>query len=386
MFALNRGLPDDTWSGLALDYADLAGADLSRMSFKGSSLRGASLDNVRMVGTDLRDADLTGVQLEQTEPVVALAFDADSNTAYAAYKDRSIRRWTLGAGGRTSCTTLAAPSFQPQSLHLSPFGDLIVMGTKEIAVLSPQGADDAWGVVATFPRSDYVDLLSINGYDVTLHGKDGISPPQLVRYDPIERTFREYATAGTGIPPGRLFLLGENMTLAGTSDGIVVSVRGNRRHVALPRATCLDIRQLSDDQALLAAGHEDGAVSLWHLHSLRTQPKLDRLWCRDAHAGSVTDVRASGMFVLSGGIDRTICLFALGDGWSTSQPLRLHRTLECTDMRIDGICGPRERARLAMLLSSADAHPRPEHPRAPRPTGSDRIPTPAEVFGTRPRR
>ena len=36
LFALNRTLPGTDWSGLALDYADLAGANLDGMSFRGS--------------------------------------------------------------------------------------------------------------------------------------------------------------------------------------------------------------------------------------------------------------------------------------------------------------------------------------------------------------
>lgn len=357
LFALNRRLPHADWSDLALDYADLAGADLSGVSFKGSSLRGASLDNVRMTDTDLRGADLTGVQLEQTEPITALAFEADSNTAYAAYKDRSIRRWTLGTGGRTNCTTLAELSFQPERLELSPFGDVIVTGVQEIGILSPRDADGGWEMAARFPKGPDLDLESVDGNNVTLRVRRAGKPLVLVTYDPATRTLRERAVVPTADNSGELFLLGGGVTLEAAGGGIVLTVGDDQCCFAVPGMTCSAVRQLSDEEALLAAGHEDGMVSLWHLRSLLSQPTLDRIWQHRVHAGSVTDVRASGMFVLSGGMDRTICLFALGNGWLTSEPMRLHRTLECTGMRISGVRGPKEYAMLASLLSDPTTGP-----------------------------
>ncbi|GAA4306621.1 hypothetical protein GCM10023178_14710 [Actinomadura luteofluorescens] len=136
LYALSRKLPTHDWSGLALDYADLSGANLDGMCFRGSSLRSASLDNASLVGADFRNADLAGVQLQQTAPVIALTFDSDSNIAYAIYGDRSVRCWTFGVGGRMSCVTLADLDFHSTSIHLSPFGDLVIKGPDTIAVLS----------------------------------------------------------------------------------------------------------------------------------------------------------------------------------------------------------------------------------------------------------
>jgi hypothetical protein len=369
LFALNRELPKTDWSGLALDYADLAGANLDGLSFRGSSLRNVSLDNATLVGTDLRDADLTGVQLEQTAPVLALTFDADSNTAYAAYGDRSVRRWSFGVGGRMSCITLAELDFQPTRLDLSPFGDLLARGAGTAVVLSALGGEEAWRVVSRFPVSEKVRDFSLNGDQIILPLRRSNGQMTCMLYDPVKRTW-----VGTSFNSGgtRPFILGESATLVARKDALILSVRGKQWLLPVNwPASSFDCRRLGDDLALVAIGHEDGGVSLWRLDGLSSEPKIDRIWQHRAHTGSVTDVRLSGMFVLSGGMDRTICLFTLSDDWATTEPLRLHRTLECVGMRIDGVRGRREKDLLESLLRAA----------SPQPSAPSRIPTPAEVFG-----
>jgi hypothetical protein len=375
LLALNGKLPRIDWSGLALDYSDLSGANLDGLCFRGSSLRSVSLDNTSLVGTDLREADLTGVQLEQTTPVIALTFDADTNTAYAAYGDRSIRRWSFGVGGRTSCVTVTELDFRPTALDLSPFGDLLVKGAPNVVVLSALGTEEAWRVVSRFRTNATGENFGVSGNYLILHAEDKSGGPLCRRYDPVTRRT-------VGMLPGstdhRVFVLDDEKTLTADKAGLTlwVGARMAARSFSLRGLVSLDCRRLTDDRALVATGHEDGTVSLWKLDSLRSQPELTSLWQRHAHAGSVTDVRLSGMFVLSGGMDRTICLFTLTDNWSAGEPLRLHRTLECAGMKIDGIRGPREKALLQALLDTAPtAQRRAEPPRAPR------IPTPAEIFG-----
>lgn len=363
LFALNRELPKIDWSDLALDSADLAGADLSGLSFRGSSLRNASLHNTSLVGSDLRDADLTGAQLEQTARVLALTFDPDNNAAYAAYSDRSIRRWTFGVGGRLACTTLAQLELRAESLDLSPYGDLVVTGADSIMFLSALGTDEQWHVISHFRASDAVQALSIRGNQVILRGKDAFGSPLLRRYDPIERKTARIPLTSEG---SRVTLLGQAATLTATGDQLLLSAKHNQRAFKVPRLTSMDSREIDDNQVLITLGHEDGAVSLWRLHSPLSQPRLEKVWQHHTHAGAVTDVRLSGMFVLSGGIDRTICLFTLTDSWQTSEPLRLHRTLECAGMKIDRLQGPKESSLLNSLL--------------PRPA-----PTPADVFSNRRR-
>jgi WD40 repeat protein len=375
LFALNRKLPKIDWSGLALDYADLSGASLDGMSFRGSSLRNASLDNASLIGTDLRDADLRGVQLEQTTPVLALAFDPDSNTAYAAYGDRTLRRWTFGIGGRASCSTIVNLDFQPTNLDLSPFGDLVARGENEVVVLSALGAEESWRAVSRFPERPE-ESMSISGDHVILRrtGPDG--QPILRKYHLIERK-ENGIRAGISVPAERIYLLGDTALVAATAESLHVKTRHNKWTFEVKAITALDARVLNADKALLAIGHENGEVSLWHLDSLRSQPRMEKLWAQHVHTGPVTDARLSGMYILSGGMDRTVCLFTLADNWSTTEPLRLHRTLDCAGARIDGVKGNKARALLQSMLRAASvsgglttAQPQ-------------KIPTPADVFGNR---
>ena len=398
LFALTGELPRTDWSGLALDHADLAGANLNGLSFRGSSLRNASLDNATLAGTDLRAADLTGVQFEQTAPVRALTFDADTNTAYAAYGDRSVRRWSFGVGGRMSCVTIAQLDFQPTRLDLSPFGDLIVTDARSVVVLSVPGAEEAWRVVSRFRVREAAGDFQVSGDYLVLSDAAPAGRKTYQRYDPVKRT--RVGPAIEGETGTRTFMLGESMTLDVSPSGILRLTGASEWTQPLAWAgSSFDCRRVSEELALLAVGQEGGTVSLWRLDGLRSPaPELTEIWRHRAHAGSVTDVRLSGMYVLSGGMDRTICLFRLTDNWATGEPLRLHRTLDCAGMKIDGVHGPRERNLLASLIRSATPRPRPaplsagpaSQPAAPAASDPQpgrpqpgRIPTPAEVFGGR---
>lgn len=402
LFALTGELPRTDWAGLALDYADLAGANLNGLSFRGSSLRNASLDNATLAGTDLREADLTGVQLEQTAPVRALTFDAGTNTAYAAYGDRSVRRWSFGVGGRMSCVTIAQLDFQPTRLDLSPFGDLIVADARSVVVLSVPGAEESWRVVSRFRAREAAGDFRVSGDYLVLSGGPATRPGRQTyqRYDPVTRTLVSPAVEcekGT-----RTFMLGDSTVLDLWPTGELQLTRARRRkwtELMARGGSSFDCLRVSEDLALLAAGQEGGTVSLWRLDGLRSPaPELTEIWRHRAHAGSVTDVRLSGMYMLSGGMDRTICLFRLTDNWATDEPLRLHRTLDCAGMKIDGVHGPRERNLLGSLIRSATPRPRPaplstgpaSQPAAPAASAPQpsrpqpgRIPTPAEVFGGR---
>jgi hypothetical protein len=325
LFALKGSLPKRDWSELALDYANLSGADLSEMSFRGSSLRHASLDNTRLIGTDLRDADLTGVQLERAGRVMAFTFDVDSNRLYAAYGHRSLRCWTLGAGGRRSCETIAKLDLEADSLDLTPFGDLVVGAGDSIVVFSAaSGTDETWRVVSRFEMHDTAAGVRVRGNYLVITADHLSNAKVRTIYDPVER--RE---------------------LDVSKDRMLFETA--------PEHTSMDTRDISDGRRLVVLGHEDGTVSLWHLLP-EHPPQWKRLWERKVHPDPVSNVRVFGMFVLSsGGADRTICLFTLADDWSTGEPLRLHHTFECAGMKIDGV---QDAKAMEMLQSLAlEDHP-----------------------------
>jgi hypothetical protein len=375
LYALNGKLPHDNWSDLALDFAYLAGANLDGMSFRGSSMQSANLDNTSLAGTDFRDADLTGVQLEETAAVLAVALDEDSNAIFAGYSDNTVRRWTIGAGRRTTSTIVTKLNFRPDTIDLSPYKDLIVAGTGKsteprVVVLSATGTDDAWGTVSSFAARPDIRFVRVRQGQVIAHRiqQDAAAgPANLHLYAPKDRTVRtllphtlsgqlrcvldEWTTI-VREAPSRLLLTVE------ARDGLSATDRPKpvEQRFAVPEPVCLDARRLSGQEALLLLGHANGEISLSKITVDGSAPSLARLWQRQAHAGSVTAVRISGRFVLSGGMDRTLNLFPLRDGWAVDEPIRLHRTLHCAGLRIEGVRGKREQKLLRTLLQSGQAH------------------------------
>jgi hypothetical protein len=176
-------LPDEDWSGLALDHAHLADANLTGMTFRGSSLTGANLDNARLINADFRDVDLSGVQLEQTAPTLTLAIDGQA--VITAYADGTLRRWSVKADNRVSSAEIARLDFAARSVFRSPFGDLIIVGDREVVILVPQ-VDDDWDLVVRFDRSPTMIGLSPSGDHLCAHRtQEDVS--NVHRFDPVTR-------------------------------------------------------------------------------------------------------------------------------------------------------------------------------------------------------
>jgi ATPase involved in DNA replication initiation len=356
LYRLVGRIEDHDWSGLALDGAQLADADLSGRTFRGSSLRGANLDNTRLEWADFRDADLTGVQLEQTARAVALAIDGDS--VVVAYADNTLRRWSVEAGSVTS-REIASFAFPIRTVLRSPFGDLVVGGDHHAAVLCPDGPE-GWRLAALFEtRPDLADLSTSNtALAVRRVLPDGSAV--LHRFDPVSRSCdRTIATPGEG----RYRLLDDRRAYTHTTGGLAFHADTAIRSVAVAGLTCADTAMLAEDTALLLLGHANGELSAHTLTFARSRPRLSERWRVAAHDATVTDVRIGAGFVVSASADRSVRLFPLLDERTVGAPLRLHRTLHCHGMQIDGVRGPREHDLLAALIRD-DAGRATTEPRA----------------------
>jgi hypothetical protein len=146
LYAYLDEVPGLDWSGLQLDYAQLAGADLEARSFRRSSLRHANLDNVNLTAADLSDADLSGVRLEETAAVTAVAV-GPGDTIYVAYADKTLRRCDVGAA-RVTDRVLQTLQHPVERLWLTPGQRLVAVGDSSLTLLND--ADGHWQPLAHF--------------------------------------------------------------------------------------------------------------------------------------------------------------------------------------------------------------------------------------------
>jgi WD40 repeat protein len=362
LYTLKGNLPHGDWTHLALDYVYLAGADLDGMAFRHSTLRYANLDNTSLVGADFSYCDLTGVQLEETAAVVSIALDEDSSTVFAGYTDNSIRRWRVEAGRRATCVTIAELDFRPESLSLTPQKDVFVMGgtdqLRRVSVLSA-GADGQWAPLCAFAVDATITSVALRNRAAVLERREQRSDASKIEvYLPDGRVVESARLIpGSGhsllvLAPDRAISWDPAQTTlwARAVNGVLAP----QQVLPLPSFTCLDGRLLDQGEALLLLGHADGRLSLWTVgFDGASAPR--RLWQIASHAGSVSSVRLSGGFVLSGGIDRTLNLFPLMDDWNVGPPIKLHRTLRCAGLHIDGVEGAAEQTLLADLVQRSAA-------------------------------
>jgi hypothetical protein len=355
LYALTHQLPHADWSGLVLDYAYLAGANLEDKSFRGSSMKYANLDNTQLGGADFRKADLTGVQLKETAPVLDLALDRDRNAIYVGYGDNTVRRWLLGPGGHATSHIICEVPFTLRELDISPFGDLIARGNQHLAIISRSNRGKSWNVVSRFRVRADIRGISVQAGHILLQ-RDLRGPGFMLHsYAPQNR---ETPTSLAVDHPGPFCLVSPSVALISAEGGRLALrlAAGDDAQVAkildVPPMSCIDAKVLDKRGLLVVLGHGNGDVSLWRVRSDEPSLSVEQIWRIPVHGGFVTTVRLSDSFVISGGVDRAVCLLTFTDQWRVGEPLRLHRTLSCKGMKIDGVKGERERQLLRSLIES----------------------------------
>ncbi|HZM76307.1 MAG TPA: NACHT domain-containing protein [Candidatus Limnocylindrales bacterium] len=300
---------------------------------------------------DFQDADLTGVQLEQTAPVLALAIDGD--TVIAAYGDQTVRRWSTAAGGRNGDKVIAQLDFRPQSLALSPFGDVIVAGDQQVAVLSPVAAEQSWPAVSLFQARPDLRGISVAQQIVAVHRATGDGTFLLHTYEPPGRgVLATVPTPGSGAAR----LLSSQVACTHTKQAGLTLYLGlggpepEIHHLATPHLASLDGRLLDDRTVVFLFGHDSGDISLWKATIDGPRSQLTELWCIAAHSAPATAVVLSDGLLASGGIDRVVNRFTMVDQTQATEPVRLHRDFRCESMLIDGVRGVREHELLLALI------------------------------------
>lgn len=367
------------WSGLRLNHARLRGADLRGTRFAGSSLRHSNLDNANLEDADLTDADLEGVRLEETLQVLAVT-TLDGNRIIAAYEDRSLRQWRGRPSADWESEVIATLQHKTERLQVTPLGRVMAFGEGMLSVLdmargagpddsdepngtaSPRGAGAATGapgIRCAFRMSSRcrAAVLGTRTALFTEEGDGGRIGVTLL--DVTSARVLNALDFGDGVVTASAQVDGELFALA-TSEAINVfwpDEDGQYKGTVVvnPAVTCLAVRA-DDDGVLLAAGHQDGSVSLTRLHT--DIGVTDPPWLRKLHDGPVTGILLDAEDqVVTGSTDRSVCVLPAsalrpGSELPDSSVQRLHLTLRCKGVRYEGVRTEREQEKLRQYAES----------------------------------
>jgi hypothetical protein len=135
-------------------------------------------------------------------------------------------------------------------------------------------------------------------------------------------------------------------------------LRSDRTELLCPVASA-DAALLDPDTLLLIVGQDNGEVVAHTVTVGSDQTDPTQRWRMVAHESPVTAVRIGPGFVVTAAADRTVKLFPMHDATIAGDPLRLHRSVRCDGMLIDGVRGLRERELLTALLKGNAAEPGP---------------------------
>jgi hypothetical protein len=373
-------LAERDWSGLRLDHARLRGADLQGARFAGSSLRYADLDNANLEDADLTEADLEGVRLEETSQVLAVTAMHD-NRVIVAYEDRSLRTWRRQPGAGWESQVVATLDHEADQLQVTPMGRVLASGEGILSVLEVAGDADSSGGSAGAHNSDgssRVDETSIvrSAFRISSRCRAAVLGARTALFTEEDDAGRllvtwldmtnarvldkldldETVTAWTQLDE-------ELFALATPSTMRVMSLLGDKScktvTVADPSVTCLSVRA-GADHALLAAGHNDGSVSLTKLSPTDTGPMAPQ-WTRHLHDGPVTSILLDAEEqVITGGTDRMVCVTpvsairsdTLTPDAAESAVQSLHLTLRCKGVHFEGVHTEREQEKLRRYADS----------------------------------
>nr|VFJ54841.1 MAG: Pentapeptide repeat-containing protein [Candidatus Kentron sp. FM]VFJ57735.1 MAG: Pentapeptide repeat-containing protein [Candidatus Kentron sp. FM]VFK08332.1 MAG: Pentapeptide repeat-containing protein [Candidatus Kentron sp. FM] len=406
LFRWSGELEAEDWGRMILDGARLAGADLTGKNFYGASLRDANLNNAILDGADLQDADLTGVLLEEAGEMTALSVprSADADHFFVAYRDGSVRRWSLE--GRSD--------YQPDVIF--PLSESKPIGRDDSARQAELLFDD-WADVDTIADWDTgtsgiktggtygsnteqngpLKIAALPGSGLCLWDRDSVwfldrvtdKEYRRISRFPMERQHLAIAVAEKnitllaggetniqqrqahlfdlspqGLPSVRVLTMDsclqcvalDHSALAGIrADGrIVVHRRRDGSEEATQTATlgtmsvptCIASHQPdgSSGAFLVACGNRDGLVAAWRftLDEETVIPgEVKEVFRKEIHKGAVRDLGfVDGESLLTAGADGRIHRIRLSDG-ADIHPFELR--LRCRGARIAGLEGKRER-------------------------------------------
>lgn len=350
-------LPSDDWSNLNLDYVNLARADLSDMSFRGSSLQYANLDNADLTRADLRNANLRGARLEETALVLSMTVLDDDPAVVAGYSDGSVRSWRRLPNREWHATHVRIRSDNEIYLVASIAGRLIIHSSEGVEVVDPTRDWEQVCLFACRPDLEAATLGSDGDLIAQFAASSGGSDVMTVSLAsvPIRPLFFSPAA------PGPTIRVTEGVYVLPWSAGSVVlaSVDDAGVWTALQDfgpVSAAAVGVVRDGRVVLGAGYPNGRVSVYEL-SLNDGVSCIQLAQEQVHDGRVSTIAVGGHNVVASGSYRTIRLMQVRSDQTAipveSQELRI--VMRCGGIQLDGLMGERERLALEEMRSRSES-------------------------------
>ena len=339
--ALGGVTRDESWDGLELDNAFLAGADLRESSFKRATLRWAVLDNADLTDSDLRYADLTGVRLEETSGVVSLSRGMTADDLLALYDDGSVRRWSMHEGGRSSYDTVI-------SSLASGYNEVVTIDAGILLLFGPVGgaiweasAERPWREIARFPSDNHLRRVAASGDTLAIVSEDDTGRLFLSAVS-LDSAVTMWTTpcAAEAVAVSTTIVAGvgedESVALFNASTGKVVA-RCAVEEIVMAMAlreerTALQLGVATSNGHVFAFEVADGTCG---------SPAIGR----DIHEALTTDASWLDVGLASGGGGRQIVVTRQSEDTLVAEAV-LRRELRCAGARVTGLTGATERETL----------------------------------------
>nr|VFK56786.1 MAG: Pentapeptide repeat-containing protein [Candidatus Kentron sp. TC] len=362
-------LEANDWRRMLLDGAGLAGADLTGKDFYGASLRDANLNNAILDEADFRFADLTGVRLEEAGEIAAVSMSPDSVSSdgfFVAYRDGTVRRWSLDARSDHHPAVVFRLPEDAQAGRNGPLGIAALPAARKnpglclwdrhgVRFLDAEG--ETYRQVGRFSLANPCSAIAIGERSVAALAGEKADARRALLFD----------FSPDGPPTGHVFAMDSfvecapltRWALAGArADGEVgVWARGETgdetRKTALgnvPSPTCIAAhrpengRDNASERFQVACGNRDGVVAAWRftLDESGIPRDVEEIFREEIHEGAARALCfMDGEHLLTGGADGRIHRLGLPHGWDAHPPFELR--LRCRGTRIEGLEGGKER-------------------------------------------
>ncbi len=360
LYRLVDKLPETDWTCRVFDHADLEGADLSEMNFRGSSFRFANLTNVNFEDSHFEGCDFTGVRIEETAAVRSITVSPSGDAIFAVYDDGTAREWAFKHPRKVESRTLAEHLPLDRAMIGSLTSGCLWMRQPNTFTLM-NFEDGDLQPIAWFPVKDGYRFETISQSEISLVQVDPSGDVQLLLIDLdqqeiIGRLRQTSATLCVALGRGALAFDDGDRGLSIVAFGPNYQ---HKKHIPLAdRVTCISSKAIGENLHLLACGQSSGAVNVWAI-DLATSPVVKEVLKSRIHDGTVTTITfLDELRIVSGGHDRAISVTRMDMKGKTPTGFlerKLQLKFRCKGMQINGLKGNDERQKLNELILKAES-------------------------------
>jgi|GEM_PF-7000384 len=367
-------LPGVDYCHMALNGANLYGANLDGKHFSYASLRNANLYNVSFRRSKFIKSDLTGALFGETFKIVSLV-KYDDKTVYALYDDNSLWKWDLPTNTAIPIV-IPKPDGERLKFMVLPFDKLIMLEktnkehfvfynkvsnkTGKVCSFKKEGnsEENTFEKEGSFEINDVINILSFNDLRQSIEYSQKTNSPSDNRLSYAEhRLFNKNSHKCQTFSQASICCVFGDEKIVTYADGLLKFVIDND-HIekVVSDGLCVSVHELDNTNCLVGIGCKGGTVCLIGLKCSDAKWALSfdkPLKCCDANLNCIVFINDTTIAVSD--VTGNIYIINLDKSYEIKNPCKpLSIKIFCEKMEIDGLKSDKEYNKLNKIIKDTE--------------------------------